>query len=296
MGPVPAATSPLIRPAELAALLAVPVGAPPPVVIDVRRPPVAGPAGPPGREEYAAGHVPGSVYLDLDADLADPPGPGGRHPLPEPRRFQDVLRAAGIGTGSHVVVLDHGDLTMAGRAWWLLRWAGHPAGRTQVLDGGWAAWTAQDLPVTAEPSRPDSGDVVVRAGCMPVLDAGGAAALAAEGGVLMDARSGPRYRGETEPIDPVAGHVPGAVNLPVTELLGPDGFWPAPAELAARLAASGMVEGTSAAAYCGSGVTAAALVLAAEHAGVTDPVALYVGSWSNWCADPARPVATGARP
>lgn len=293
---MPAATSPLIRPAELAALLSAPVGTPRPVVIDVRRPPVAGPGGPPGREEYAAGHVPGSVYLDLDTDLADPPGPAGRHPLPEPRRFRDVLRAAGVGSGSHVVVLDHGDLTMAGRAWWLVRWAGHPAERVQVLDGGWAAWTAQGLPVTAEPSRPDPGDVEVRPGGMPVLDADGAAALVAAGGVLVDARSGPRYRGETEPIDPVAGHVPGAVNLPVTDLPGPDGSWPAPAELAARLTALGITGGTSASAYCGSGVTAAALVLAGEHAGVTDPVALYVGSWSNWCADPERPVATGATP
>jgi thiosulfate/3-mercaptopyruvate sulfurtransferase len=295
MCPVPAATSPLIRPAELAALLDAPGGAAPPVVIDVRRPPVAGPAGPPGRDEYDAGHVPGSVYLDLDTDLADPPGPAGRHPLPDPQRFQDVLRAAGVTADSAVVVLDHGDLTMAGRAWWLLRWAGHPAGRTQVLDGGWSAWTAQGLPVTAEPSRPEPGDVEVLPGGMPVLDADGAAALAAAG-VLLDARSGPRYRGETEPIDPVAGHVPGAVNLPVTDLLGPDGFWPAPADLAARLAALGAAEGTPTAAYCGSGVTAAALVLAAEHAGTAEPMALYVGSWSNWTGEPDRPVATGALP
>lgn len=130
-----------------------------------------------------------------------------------------------------------------------------------------------------------------------MLDADGAAALVAAGGVLMDARSGPRYRGETEPIDPVAGHVPGAVNLPVTDLLGPDGYWPPPAELAARLAELGVGAGAPVGAYCGSGVTAAALVLAAEHSGLagpaTDPVALYVGSWSNWTADPARPVATG---
>lgn len=293
---MPATTSPLIRPAELSALLVGPPGAPRPVVIDVRRPPVAGPGGPPGREEYAAGHVPGSVYLDLDDDLAGPHGPAGRHPLPDPQRLRDALRVAGVDAGSRVVVLDHGDLTMAGRAWWLLRWAGHPAGRTQVLDGGWAAWTAQELPVTDEPSRPRPGDVQVCPGGMPVLDADGAAALPAAGGVLLDARSGPRYRGETEPIDPVAGHVPGAVNLPVTDLLGADGFWPAPADLAARLDLVGLTGGTPAAAYCGSGVTAAALVLAAEHAGVADPVALYVGSWSNWTADPGRAVATGARP
>ncbi|QJY49763.1 sulfurtransferase [Pseudonocardia broussonetiae] len=295
MGPVPAATSPLIRPAELAALLEDATDAARPVVIDVRRPPVAGPGGPPGREEYAASHVPGSVYLDLDTDLASPPGPEGRHPLPEPGRLQDVLRAAGVRGSSHVVVLDHGDATMAGRAWWLLRWAGLPAERVQVLDGGWAAWTAAGLPVTGEPTPPVAGDVVVEPGAVPVLDADGAAGVVDAGGALLDARSGPRFRGETEPLDPVAGHVPGAVNLPAAELLGPDGSWPAPEVLAERLRALGVRDGAPAAAYCGSGVTAAALVLAAEHAGVRpadDPLALYVGSWSNWCAL-GRPVATG---
>ncbi|GAA3227371.1 sulfurtransferase [Pseudonocardia petroleophila] len=295
---MPAATSPLIRPAELAALLRAPSDAPRPVVIDVRRPPVAGPGGPPGREEYAAAHVPGSVYLDLDTDLASAPGPAGRHPLPEPGRLQDALRGAGVRDGSRVVVLDHGDATMAGRAWWLLRWAGLPAERVQVLDGGWAAWVAAGLPVTADPTPPVAGDVAVRPGGMPVLDADGAVAVVDADGVLLDARSGPRFRGETEPLDPVAGHVPGAVNLPAAELLGADGFWPSPAELAARLEALGVRAGAPVAAYCGSGVTAAALVLAAEHAGVrppADPAALYVGSWSNWCAL-GRPVATGDAP
>lgn len=292
------APSPLIRPAALAALLDAPPGEPRPVVIDVRRPPVAGPAGPPGREEYAAAHVPGSVYLDLDTDLASPPGPAGRHPLPDPGRLQDALRGAGVRDSSHVVVLDHGDVTMAGRAWWLLRWAGLPADRVQVLDGGWAAWVAAGLPVTDAPTPPVAGDVVVRPGGMPVLDADGAAAVVDAGGVLIDARSGPRFRGETEPLDPVAGHVPGAVNLPAAELLGADGFWPGPDRMAEHLAALGVRDGTAVAAYCGSGVTAAALVLAAEHAGLRpaeDPAALYVGSWSNWCAL-GRPVATGDDP
>lgn len=295
---MPAPTSPLIRPAALAALLDAPSGEPRPVVIDVRRPPVAGPAGPPGREEYAAAHVPGSVYLDLDTDLASPPGPAGRHPLPDPGRLQDALRGAGVRDSSHVVVLDHGDLTMAGRAWWLLRWAGLPAGRVQALDGGWTAWEAAGLPVTDTPTPAVAGDVVVRPGGMPVLDADGAVAVVDAGGVLIDARSGPRFRGETEPLDPVAGHVPGAVNLPAAELPGPDGFWPGPAETAERLAALGVRDGVPVAAYCGSGVTAAALVLAVEHAGLrpaADPPALYVGSWSNWCAL-GRPVATGDAP
>lgn len=295
---MPAPTSPLIRPAALAALLDAPPPEPRPVVVDVRRPPVAGPPGPPGREEYAAAHVPGSVYLDLDTDLASPPGPAGRHPLPDPGRLQDTLRDAGVRDSSHVVVLDHGDVTMAGRAWWLLRWAGLPPERVQVLDGGWAAWVAAGLPVTDTPTPPAAGDVVVRPGGMPVLDADGAASVVDAGGVLVDARSGPRFRGETEPLDPVAGHVPGAVNLPAAELPGPDGFWPGPAEMAERLAALGVREGAPVAAYCGSGVTAAALVLAVEHAGLrpaADPPALYVGSWSNWCAL-GRPVATGDAP
>ncbi|MCX6464043.1 MAG: sulfurtransferase [Pseudonocardiales bacterium] len=262
-----------------------------PVVLDVRWNLV----GPPGRREYEAGHVPGAVHLDVDGDLAGPPRPGpggtgGRHPLPEPGHLQEVLRGAGVGAGSSVVVYDAGDGSVAARAWWLLRWAGFPADRVAVLDGGWAAWTAAGLPVTTEEPRPEPGDVVVRPGAMPVLDADGAAAVAA-GGVLVDARAGARFRGETEPVDPVAGRVPGAVNLPATSVAA-GGSWPAPEELRARLTALGLGAGRPEGAYCGSGVTAATVVLAAEHAGLP-VVPLYVGSWSDWCADPARPVATG---
>lgn len=292
---------PLLPPAELAARLAGPD--PVPVVLDVRWTLSAArrPGDPPsGRADHDAGHVPGAVHLDLDTDLAGPPrsgpgGTGGRHPLPTAGHLQDALRRAGVREDSEVVVHDGGDGTAAARAWWLLRWAGVPADRVAVLDGGWAAWTAGGHPVTAEPSRPEPGDVVVRPGALPVLDAEGAAAVVAAGGVLVDARAAVRFRGEAEPVDPVAGRVPGAVNLPATDLTGPDGRWPAPAVLRERLAALGLGADRPEGAYCGSGVTAAAIVLAAEHAGLP-AVPLYVGSWSDWCADPARPVAQGPGP
>ncbi len=295
---MPAAPSPLIRPAGLAALLTPPD--PPatiddptarPVVLDVRWRLI----GPPARANHDAGHIPGAVHLDVDTELAGPPrsgpgGSGGRHPLPAPDRLQEALRRAGVRPDSTVVVHDDGDGSVAARAWWLLRWAGLPAERALVLDGGFAAWRSGGFPVTAEPSRPEPGDVVVRPGGMPVLDADGAAAVVAAGGVLVDARAGARFRGETEPVDPVAGRVPGAVNLPATEI-APDG-WPEPAALRERLTALGLGNGGAEGAYCGSGVTAATVVLAAEHAGLPR-VPLYVGSWSDWCADPERPVARG---
>ena len=254
--------------------------------------------GPPGRADYDAAHIPGAVFVDLDTELADPPGPGGRHPLPDPARLQAVLRRAGVRADTSVVAYDDGNGAVAARAWWLLRWAGMPAGRVAVLDGGWAAWVADGRPTTAEAAQPAAGDVVVRPGAMPVLDADDVAALA-RSGVLLDARAAPRYRGETEPVDPKAGHIPGARNLPATEITGPDGRVRAPAELAERFAARGAAGATPVAAYCGSGVNAAALVLAAEHAGLRspdDPVALFPGSWSQWSSDPSRPVATGVDP
>jgi len=254
--------------------------------------------GPPGRADYDAAHIPGAVFVDLDTELADPPGPGGRHPLPDPARLQAVLRCAGVRADTSVVAYDDGNGAVAARAWWLLRWAGMPAGRVAVLDGGWAAWVADGRPTTAEAAQPAAGDVVVRPGAMPVLDADDVAALA-RSGVLLDARAAPRYRGETEPVDPKAGHIPGARNLPATEITGPDGRVRAPAELAERFAARGAAGATPVAAYCGSGVNAAALVLAAEHAGLRSPdhpVALFPGSWSQWSSDPSRPVATGVDP
>ncbi|WP_035280067.1 sulfurtransferase [Actinokineospora spheciospongiae] len=289
MGGVGTFTSPLVSAADLATSL---VGPLPPVLLDVRW----RLGGPPGREEYDAGHVPGAVFVDLDTELASPPGAGGRHPLPDPADLQRVLRAAGVGADRPVVVYDADNGSVAARAWWLLRWAGHVD--VAVLDGGYAAWVAGGGAVSTAVPTPDPGDVVVRPGGMPVLDADGAAALAGTG-VLLDARAPERYRGDVEPVDPRAGHVPGAVNAPFAGHVGPDGRWLAPEALAARFAGLGVVPGGQVGAYCGSGVTASSVVLALEVAGVTGPqapAALYAGSWSAWSADPTRPAATGDEP
>ncbi len=261
----------------------------PPTVMDVRW----SLAGPPAHQLYAAGHIPGAVMVDLDTDLSGAPGAGGRHPLPEPADLRRALRRAGVRTGHPVVVYDAGDGSVAARAWWLLRWSGHAA--VSVLDGGYAAWTDESRPVDTADPVVEPGDVEVRPGAMPVLDADGAAELAGTG-VLLDARARPRYLGETEPIDPGAGHVPGAVNAPFDGHTGPDGRWRSPAELAERFTALGVAPATAVGVYCGSGVTAASVVLALELAGITAtdrPAALYAGSWSHWCTDPTRPVATG---
>jgi thiosulfate/3-mercaptopyruvate sulfurtransferase len=265
-----------------------------PVVLDVRW----RLGGPPGRADHAAGHVPGAVFVDLDTELAAPPGTGGRHPLPEPSRLEEVLRRAGISEGSRVVAYDHADGSVAARAWWLLRWAGLSADHVAVLDGGWAAWREEGLPVSTEEPAPEPVYVVVRPGGMPVLDADGAAALA-RSGVLLDARAGERYRGEAEPVDPRAGHIPGARSAPSAGNAGHDGRWQEPEDLAERFRELGVEPGSgpeAVGAYCGSGVTASSLVLALEYAGLTapeKPAALYAGSWSDWSTDPDRPAATG---
>jgi thiosulfate/3-mercaptopyruvate sulfurtransferase len=413
--------SPLVSCAALVESLAGPTV---PVLLDVRW----RLGGPPGRLDYDRAHLPGAVYLDLDTDLAAPPGPGGRHPLPDPIDLQRVLRAAGVRPGAPVVAYDDDNGSVAARAWWLLRWAGHD--KVTVLDGGFKAWTAQGLPVTAEVPLLAPGDIVVRPGAMPVVDATGAAELARTG-VLIDARAPERYRGEVEPIDPRAGHVPGAINAPFAGHVTADGYWRPAGELAERFAAIGVTAGAGSAAvdetagpvagdpgaadrasagvdeggaahadvgagaagaadvgvagsgtaaaggaavhadraaadsasveqestaaggapaaadaagagtegavgladaasagvgteggagtaevgaadsgiaaaggarigaYCGSGVTATSVLLALEVAGVTspdNPGVLYAGSWSNWSADPDRPVATGSEP
>ena len=261
----------------------------PPVLLDVRW----RLAGPPGIDSYRQGHLPGAVFADLDRDLAAPPGPEGRHPLPGPAAFQAAMRAAGVSWDRPVVVYDDGDAMSAARGWWTLRYFGHPDVR--VLDGGFRAWTGAGLAVTAHVPAPAPGDFTAEPGQMPVLDAAGAQATARTG-LLLDARAGERYRGETEPVDPVAGHIPGAVSAPTADNVNPDGTFKDPAGLAARFAALGVIPGAGepVGAYCGSGVTAAHEVFALALAGI--PAALYVGSWSNWVADPARPVATGAGP
>lgn len=273
----------LVEPDRLAAELD---RADPPVLLDVRW----RLTGPPGRDDHAAGHLPGAVFVDLDTELCGRPGAAGRHPLPDPAALQAALRAAGVRAGHPVVVYDGGDGMSAARAWWTLRWAGHRPVR--VLHGGFPAWVAAGLPVDTATPEPTPGDVTVTPGALPVLDAGQAARLAAaEDAVLLDVRAGSRYRGENEPVDPVAGHVPGAVNLPAPEYVT-QGRFPAAEALRARFAEAGVRGDAPVGAYCGSGVTAAQTVLALHLAGRPD-AALYVGSWSGWVADPDRPVATG---
>ncbi|RMB82818.1 sulfurtransferase [Streptomyces shenzhenensis] len=264
----------------------------PPVLLDVRwqlSVPAAG--GAPafdGRAEYAAGHIPGAVFVDLDKELASAPGEHGRHPLPDLAEFGAAMRRAGVSAGRPVVVYDGGQGWAAARAWWLLRWTGHP--NVSVLDGGLAAWEGPLSTGTAEPAEGDFRPVPRRTG---LLDAAGAAALA-RSGVLLDARAGERYRGDVEPIDPVGGHIPGAVSAPTNENVGPDGRFLSADALKARFAALGASDGTRVGVYCGSGVSAAHQVLALAVAGV--PAELYVGSWSEWSADPSRPVAVGPEP
>ncbi|WNI18429.1 sulfurtransferase [Actinacidiphila sp. ITFR-21] len=247
--------------------------------------------GPPGAEEYAKGHIPGARYVDLDAELAGPPGAGGRHPLPRPEDLTAALRRAGVGRDRDVVVYDDWNGWGPARAWWLLRWAGHR--RVRVLDGGLAAWKAAGLPLSTEEPAPGGGDFTAAPGGMPELDADQAAGLARRG-VLLDARAGERYRGETEPIDRTPGHIPGAVNAPTTANVGPDGRFLPAGDLAARFAALGAHPAAEVGVYCGSGVSGAHEILALAVAGI--PAALYVGSWSAWSADPTRPVATGPNP
>ncbi len=279
----------VITPGELAALL---TGSQPPTVADVRWS-LTGPA---GRADYQAGHLPGAVFFDVDTDLAGPPGPGGRHPLPDPAALQAALCRAGVRATTPVIAYDAADGSVAARLWWLLRWVGHPA--VAVLDGGIAAWRAVGLPVTIDVPAPRAGTITVRPGAMPVLDAAQAAALALNS-VLLDARAAARYRGETEPVDPRAGHIPGAVNVPVRELTDAQGRWLSPIKLRKLAQRYGVLAETEVGAYCGSGINACALILGLELAGVATPehpAALYAGSWSQWCTDPDRPVATGADP
>jgi thiosulfate/3-mercaptopyruvate sulfurtransferase len=264
----------------------------PPVLLDVRWQL----AGPPGITAYRAGHLPGAVFVDLDRELAAPPAGGGRHPLPGPAPFQAAMRRAGVRGDGAVVVYDEADSLAAARAWWVLRYFGH--GRVMVLDGGYRAWVASGQPVaTGDSPAGAAGDFTARPGQLPVLDADGAAAVARTG-VLLDARAPERYRGETEPADPVAGHIPGAVSAPAAGNVGPDGRFLDAARLRTRFAALGVAgaaeDGRPVGSYCGSGVTAAQEILALAIAGV--PAALYPGSWSDWVSSPARPVATGAGP
>jgi len=245
----------------------------------------------PGHGAYRVGHLPGAVFVDLDTDLSAPAGPDGRHPLPEPERFAASMRRAGVRRHVPVVVYDQRDGTAAARAWWLLRHHGHE--QVQLLDGGFDAWVAAGGSVSTAEISARAGDFVPAPGPLPAVEAD-VAATTARNGVLLDARPVERYRGEVEPVDRVAGHIPGAVSAPTSENLDATGRFRSTDELRDRFSALGVSDQVQTVAYCGSGVTAAHEVLALTLAGFD--AALYPGSWSHWITDPARPVATGPAP
>ncbi|THV42660.1 sulfurtransferase [Glycomyces buryatensis] len=240
--------------------------------------------GPSKEADYAAGHLPGAVWIDFDRDVCGRVGAvGGRHPLPDPEVLQVVLREAGIDSGTPVVVYDDGDGMAAARTWWTLRWAGHEDVR--VLDGGLAAWTRSGRELTTDVPSPPPGAFTVTPGAMTVLDADEAATWADER-ELVDVRAPERYRGENEPIDPVAGHIPGAVNLPLAEDNASGGGLVDADTLRGRYE-----KHTEAAFYCGSGVGAARTALAVTAARLPTPP-IYIGSWSDWTSQ-GRQAATG---
>jgi len=249
-----------------------------------------------GRRRYLDEHLPGAVYADLNRDLSAPVTAGtGRHPLPSPAAFEARLRAWGVDGDSLVVACDDGNGMYAARLWWMLRWLGHDD--VAVLDGGLRRWLQLGLPTTEEVPRPAPGSFVARPRPELAVDASTVLAAARDPAArVLDARAPERYRGEVEPIDAVAGHVPGARNHPFGLSLDANNRMLAPDDLRESLAASlDGVPPRRAIAMCGSGVTACHLLLALEHAGLTG-ARLYPGSWSEWSSDPARPVRVGAEP
>jgi thiosulfate/3-mercaptopyruvate sulfurtransferase len=248
-----------------------------------------------GRKLYDSGHIPGARYADLDRDLSAPvvPGRTGRHPLPDPETLAGRFSGWGIDSDTKVIAYDDAGGAFAARVWWLLAWLGHDD--ASVLDGGFSAWQAGNHPVQSEsPPESTARTFVPHPRPEMIADAEEVERVRErDDHRLLDARDAPRFRGEEEPIDKVAGHIPGARSLPFPSLLESGHFRPA-ADIRASFAATlGHVPAQNAIAYCGSGVTAAHLVLAAEHAGL-GRLRLYPGSWSEWITDPSRPIATGA--
>jgi thiosulfate/3-mercaptopyruvate sulfurtransferase len=276
-------TAPLITAEELADLLAAGAGERP-TILDVRWQLLTGA----DRQAYLEGHVPSAAFVDLGRQLSDPPSGRGRHPLPSVERFGGEMQALGVSAARPVVVYDAGDSLAAARAWWLLRYFGHP--RVAVLDGGLAAWRDAGQPLESGAPAHELGDFVALPGSMPIVTAQEVAAVAAAG-VLLDARAEERFQGLVEPVDPVAGHIPGARNRPTIENVDGAGRFLDPGELRLAFEQLGIRDGLPVAAYCGSGITAAHELLALELAGF--PAALYPGSWSEWVTDPTKPVARG---
>ncbi len=282
---MPTLSSPLISPEELADRLADPRLR----IVDVRW--YLGRPGD-GRAAYDAGHIPGALFLDIDGDLAIPPGPGrpGRHPLPDPAAFARRLEAAGIGDKHLVVAYDDVGGWVAARLWWMLDSLGHRD--VAVLDGGLAAWLASGGAMSTDVPAFPAGRLSLAPAWGGTIDREGLRARLGSVTVI-DARAAPRYRGETEPIDPVAGHIPTAVSAPTDGNVGPDGRFRTAEELRERFAAFGEPS-RPVVTYCGSGVAACATALAMRVAGLPDPI-LYPGSWSDWSTS-GFPVATGAEP
>jgi thiosulfate/3-mercaptopyruvate sulfurtransferase len=261
-----------------------------------------------GEEAYRKAHIPGAVYAHLDTALSDKgmvqpdgthhPHPdaasGGRHPLPSREKFAVWLSSVGFANDMQAVVYDRNNSNYCGRLWWMLKWVGHEA--VAVLDGGLKAWQAAGGEVTdrIEPSHFQSNFTLGRELRKLATTKDVLARLDGQGQTIIDARSGPRYRGETEPFDPVAGHIPGALNRPGTENIDADGRFKPAAQLRAEF--EKVLAGrdpSTAVHHCGSGVSAVPNILAMEIAGF-GPTELYAGSWSEWCSDPSRPMATGA--
>ncbi len=245
-----------------------------------------------GRAAYEAGHLPDAIHLDIDGDLAASTGPG-RHPLPQPAEFAERLARAGIGDGDFVVAYDDVGGWIAARLWWMLDNLGHA--RVAVLDGGLPAWTALGLPVTTDEPDAEAVDLSLAGHWSRTVDRGELLGRlrASEPPTVLDARAGPRYRGEVEPIDPIAGHIPSARNAPTDGNLGPDGRFLSPEVLAERYGGLGAGIG-EVVVSCGSGVSACHLALAMRVAGLPDPI-LYPGSWSDW-STAGYPAATGPEP
>jgi thiosulfate/3-mercaptopyruvate sulfurtransferase len=285
--------APIVQSADLAALLR--GGTRRPLLLDCSFDLADLEAGP---WAYAAAHLPGAAYLHLEQDLSGPrTGSNGRHPLPDPGQFVALLAALGCNDDTHIVAYDNAGSMYAARLWWMLHWVGHAA--VSVLDGGSAAWRAAGLPFESGASAPAAarGTLQRRPTLVPSVTREQLAVQRGQSRVLIvDARSAERYRGENETLDPVAGHIPGAINRHFKDNLRADGCFKPAAQLRAEwLALLGGRDIAAVVSQCGSGVTACHNLLALEIAGLGG-AALYPGSWSEWCAQPGAPVATGAAP
>ena len=239
-----------------------------------------------GQRDYLAGHIPGAVHADLDLDLSSPPGERGRHPLPEREHLTRRFRTWGVNRDSALVCYDQNTGALAARFWWLARWLGHS--NVRVLDGGLDAWINAGQDTETAPQERTSGDFTAGEPLTRVCEV---SEVQGQGHTLLDARDAARYRGEVEPLDKVAGHIPGALCVPFPENLMNDQFRSS-GELAGRFTDLGLTPEHSLVCYCGSGVTATHNILALLIAGYPEP-ALYPGSWSEWISDPNRPIETG---